>query len=102
MTKRFLLYLFVATATLCLVMYLRNPALLNKVWLWLVGLFGTIAIYIQMLWKALEAKLKTVLNKKSPDANQKDTKPQSINDLSSLLSPSVVNTATPENKDTNA
>jgi hypothetical protein len=93
MTKRFLFYLLVATATLCLVMYVRNPALLSKVWLWFVGLFGTIAVYIQMLWKALEAKLRAIANpiKKASGDTQAETKKQPANNISSLPVPASDN-----------
>lgn len=40
--RRVALYLFVAIATFALVLYVKNPELLNDIWLWIVGLFASI------------------------------------------------------------
>jgi hypothetical protein len=67
-------------------MYVRNPALLSKVWLWGVGLFGTFAIYLQLLWKAFEARLSKITNpikktSKEIEAGGKDLSAQGMNAL---------------------
>lgn len=98
MTKRFLFYVLVAVATLCLVMYIRNPDMLNRIWLWLVGLFGTMAFYIQSLWKALEAKLASTAQSIH---QERESKRNAAKPAPSTVSPITGNTpTTPVNVDT--
>lgn len=99
MTKRFLFYAFVAAATLCLVMYIRNPDMLNTIWLWLVGLFGTMAFYVQSLWKLLEAKLASTARSVHQERESKRTTAKSS--LSTELHPITSNLqAAPASVDT--
>ena len=52
-----MIYLAIVVVTFCVVLYVRNPQLLKEVWLWIVGLFGIIAAYVETLWKSLKANL---------------------------------------------
>lgn len=45
--KRFLLLLFVALFTVAILLFLYNPEILEKIWLWIVGLIGLITASVR-------------------------------------------------------
>ena len=52
--KRLLLLLLVAAATFLLIALYKNPELLNDIWLWIVGLAGTIIQLVRDLFNYVE------------------------------------------------
>ncbi len=66
MSKRFLLYVVIIVATFLVILYIRNPELLSKLWLWVVGLFGVAAGYAESLWKGLKSKVLQVVGNDQP------------------------------------
>ncbi|MFP4470081.1 MAG: DUF5675 family protein [Bacteroidota bacterium] len=70
--KRFFIILIVALTTVAVLLLLYNPDLLEKVWLWIVGLIGTIAAFLETANKSISKTVKQVFNK---DKNSKKEPP---------------------------
>lgn len=56
--KKLILYLVVIIATFGVILYIKNPDLLNEVWIWVVGLFGVITGYVDRLLQSIKSWFK--------------------------------------------
>lgn len=54
--KRIVVYLVVIIITVTVLLFLYNPELLEKVWLWIVGLLGSIVALLQQSWEWIKKK----------------------------------------------
>ncbi len=61
--KRFLIILSVALITVVILLFIYNPGLLDKIWLWVVGLAGALVALVQDAYKAVEKKVNQLATK---------------------------------------
>jgi len=68
--KRILILLFVAIITIGIILFINNPGLLDKVWLWIVGLIGSIVAIVQHGWKWLQQQYESAKKKLQPKSKE--------------------------------
>lgn len=74
--KRFAGLAFLAAVTVLLLLFITNPKLLDKVWIWMVGLAGYVLILLENGYK----KLTQVFGNKNltDEVDGSDTAPQNL------------------------
>jgi hypothetical protein len=70
MVKRILILLVVAVITVGILLFINNPGLLDKVWLWIVGLIGSIVLVVQQGWKWLQQQYESARKKLQPKSKE--------------------------------
>lgn len=61
--KRFFIVLVVALITVAVLLLIYNPGLLEKIWLWIIGLIGAIVAFLERSYKTISKKIKQFSNK---------------------------------------
>jgi hypothetical protein len=61
--KRILILFLVAIATVVILLFIYNPGLLDKLWLWIVGLIGAIVAVFQQGWIWIKKQIENIQNK---------------------------------------
>jgi len=72
--KRILILFLVAIVTVVILLFVYNPGLLDKLWLWIVGLIGSIVAVFQQGWIWIKKQIETLQKKVSTKKN--DTEPE--------------------------
>lgn len=83
--KRIIVYLVVIFLTVTVLLFLYNPDLLEKAWLWIVGLIGSIVALIQQSWAWIKRKFKPVEDKTGEKPNNKKTEHNELHVLPKYL-----------------
>ena len=72
--KRFLLLLFVALFTVAVLLFIYNPEILEKIWLWIVGLIGIITASVKSIIEWFKKLLDKDENANEGMDNKKESK----------------------------
>lgn len=67
--KRALILFLVAVITIVILLLIYNPFLIEKIWLWVVGLIGSIVALIQQGWKWIQQQTQAFKNTKTFNKN---------------------------------
>lgn len=67
--KRALILFLVAVITIVILLLIYNPDFIEKIWLWVVGLIGSIVALIQQGWNWIQQQRHAIQNKKAAKIN---------------------------------
>lgn len=73
--KRILILLLVAVFTIVILLLVYNPDPIEKIWLWIVGLIGSIVALLQQGWNWIKRQFETIQNKTTRTNTDRKTHP---------------------------